>query len=358
MNYVNGGVMGILPRGYWLAFFGFLILVICGFAAAQTPSSDSTQPVVDAAAQDLLKAKDAHKQAVETATKKMLAVIDERINAAADAGDFPTVQSLRAAKDSIATDGTLSDDVKDPVVLAAKEKYDRAIGLARSRLKNAYDVAVSSYTRARQFDKAQATQDEFNSLAVTDPSMKPHIVDLLRLVDPKHDGLAGKWYLQNGSLWTEASPFSQIRFPYRPPAEYDFHLEYDREHADFGIGVAICHLGDVFDCSMPTARDSVGTGTFYGVLDSVKFDAPPSAATHCDVIVQIRAARLTVVINGEKCFDRQMPSWELSRQPDWLNGPGRYGLGVADRYGRTTITKAEVTEITGVGEVLDEGTPK
>jgi hypothetical protein len=335
------------------------MLGICRIAVAQTPASAATQPATDAIAQALTLAKAQHRQAIDDAKKALLGVIDQRINAAADAGDLTLVQSLQVVKATAAVDGTVSDNEKDFVILIAKNHYDTSIGAARAKLNRAYQIAVRDYTRERNFTAAQSTQEELNSLVLVDPTMTPHVIDLLRLVDPTRDCVSGRWSFADGKLSNESSNGAQIRFPYQPPPEYDYHVVYDREVTNWGVALGVCRLADdMFGCGMPCQEhpESADVDGLQG-MDSIRYRAPADAVTHCDVCVQVRNDHLTVIINGEKSVDQPMATWEFSKTPEWFSGP-RSGLSLIDWYGRTTITKAEVTEISGSGQVLDGAVSK
>jgi len=221
------------------------------------------------------------------------------------------------------------------------------------RLIDAYRDAIRDCARAGQIEKAQGTQKELDSVLVADPTMKPRVVDLLKYVDPQRDALSGHWYFDSGRLVNAPSNCSRIRFPYRPPPEYDFHMVYDRENADWGIQLALSRLGGTFGCEMPDYQNSRGMGTFAGIMDSVKYDAPEGAMDHCDVCIQVRDHHLKITINGDRCFDREMSSWDFDETPWLLVGPSG-GLGVVDRDGKTSISEAEVVEVSGVGEVLSQ----
>jgi hypothetical protein len=344
------------------------MLGICKIVTAQAVSPTAAQPTSqatsqpgdtlapDTIAQELATAKAQHQEAIGNAKKALLDVIDQRINEAADAGNLATVQSLQAVRATAAVDGTVPYDVKDTLILVAKTNYETAIASARARLDRAYRKAVRDYTRARRFDEARSTQDELNSLVLVDPTMAPRVIDLLQIVDVTRDALSGHWHLEGGKLSNERSNVAQIRFPYRPPSEYDYHLVYDRENADWGLDLGVCRLdAGVFKCGMQCGKDlDANIGGLRG-LESIRYRAPSDAVTHCDVCVQVRNDRLTVIINGEKSFDHPMATWEFGETPDWLSGPKGFGLSVTDWWGRTTITKAEVTDISGPGKVLGRG---
>jgi hypothetical protein len=326
--------------------------------AAQATSQPSDTAAHDLIAQGLAAAKTQHQLDIAIAKKELLTLIDRRTNEAIDDGDLATVQTLQAARATAAIDGTVPDDVKDVVVLVAQRNYETNIASAGARLNRAYKIAVREYTRERRFAEARATQDELDSLALVDPTMASRVVDLLQLVDPDRDTLAGRWYLEDGRLSNEHSAVAQIRFPYRPPREYDYHVVYDRDDTEWGLGLSVCRLGGAFHIGLPCQR---GPGIdFHGLraLESVQYRVSGYAISHCDVCVQVRDDRLTVIINGETITDHPMTEWEFAKTPDQLVGPQRFGLGFIDWWGRTTITKAEVIQISGPGEVLGSGLPK
>lgn len=121
-----------------------------------------------------------------------------------------------------------------------------------------------------------------------------------------------------------------------------------------GLALGICRSGQMFRYGMPDFRDLRRIGNFDGILPAVTYDAPGNATTKCDICVQARDNHLTIIMNGEKSFDRAMTGWSLGHTSTWFAGPYWYGLGVVDWYGQTTISRAEVTEISGLGEVMDE----
>jgi hypothetical protein len=124
-------------------------------------------------------AKAAYMADISNARRALVSAVDARYNAAADAGDLATVESLQAAKASAARDGTVGDEVKDPAIITAKAKMVDAITAANNRMATAYREAIRDYTRARQITEAHAVQDEFNasglsgSTAAANPTAGP-----------------------------------------------------------------------------------------------------------------------------------------------------------------------------------------
>jgi hypothetical protein len=147
-------------------------------------SGPTSVPTTQAIGQDLAAAKSEYHHAVDEARKALVSTIDRRLNAAADAGNLTLVKSLQAAKSSADSDGTIPGDVTEPAVLAAKNDYDSAVQTFMAKLSAAYQTAVHDYTRSRQIDMAQATQDELDGLGIVE-SLPAGAVVSLRL-SPKY----------------------------------------------------------------------------------------------------------------------------------------------------------------------------
>lgn len=134
-----------------------------------TPSTSKSAPPDaaaangDAIAAQLEAAKALHQKEVTAARRALVAAIDTRLNAAVDAGELTTVQTMQTVKTRAARDGTIPEDMKDPAVLAAKDQMTKSIAAADATLADAYREAIKSYTRARKISEAQVIQDEFNT---------------------------------------------------------------------------------------------------------------------------------------------------------------------------------------------------
>jgi len=133
-------------------------------AAAPPPAASPGPEDIPSRLED---AKAEHEKDVATARRGLLAAIDTRLNAAADAGDLPLAQSMQAAKLKAAENGTIPDDVTDPAILDARKQMTQSIQAADGRLAAAYHEAIVDYTKARMFTEAQAVQDELNSAGLS-----------------------------------------------------------------------------------------------------------------------------------------------------------------------------------------------
>jgi hypothetical protein len=133
--------------------------VIPARAAATAPTA------ADAIIAKLEHAKANSQKSISDRKQALLAAIDARITVAADAGKLDTVKSLSALREGADLDGSIPASEKEPSILTAKERYDRAVQTSHLQLASAYKQAIHDLTKARQFDQAEAVQSEFDALA-------------------------------------------------------------------------------------------------------------------------------------------------------------------------------------------------
>jgi serine/threonine protein kinase len=68
-----------------------------------------------------------------------------------------------------------------------------------------------------------------------DPERKA--VDLLKLIDPDRDAVAGKWSFLESTLATTSGPFNRLVIPYAPPAEYQIEMKLERKSSGKGLNI-------------------------------------------------------------------------------------------------------------------------
>ena len=83
--------------------------------------------------------------------------------------------------------------------------------------------------------------------AVFAGSSSAQTVDLISLVDLDRDVVNGNWELVNGGLIFDETPAARISFPYRPPLEYDYTVEFTLTHGSnpWGNIAQLVSHGDV-----------------------------------------------------------------------------------------------------------------
>jgi len=149
-------------------------------------------------------------------------------------------------------------------------------------------------------------------------------VDLLKLIDPGKDGVAGNWKLEEGKLLTTARPFDRILIPYIPPEEYDVIVEAEREGGSNSLNLGLARG----DTQFVVILDALIDGKFTSGLDLI--DGKPLYANETTikgplfeggkrnrVVCSVRASQVIVTVNGKTVIDWNADYGRLSLYKDW-----------------------------------------
>ena len=174
-------------------------------------------------------------------------------------------------------------------------------------------------------------------------------VDLISLVHLDRDVVNGNWQLVNGELISDETPSARISFPYRPPLEYDYTVEFTLTHGSdpWGNIAQLVSHGDV-----PFAwSTNAGTGHYcrledingHSVIDNPTLVFYPFVAgERYTSVVRVRNDRVICEINGQILVEYETDYSDLSRNPQWQM-PDQLNLGLGGWTGPTTIHSATVT---------------
>jgi hypothetical protein len=145
--------------------------------------------------------------------------------------------------------------------------------------------------------------------------------DLLRLIDPKLDGVKGKWTLESNGLTCVGNEFSRIQIPYVMPAEYDLVYNIERlNHGDFlvlGLVSESTAFGAVIDAagkSLLERVDGLGDNATNPTIGK-GLSFPTGRAVTIKVVV--RKTGVTVTADNTLLISYQGPLRRLSPNPDW-----------------------------------------
>jgi hypothetical protein len=162
-------------------------------------------------------------------------------------------------------------------------------------------------------------------------------VNLLALVQPRHDAVRGTWELIGRGLeCTEATNAARILVPYLPPEEYTLLVEAERTEGQdaFIVGLA---SGDHQFVHMLDGYTDVGKClSGFEILDGKQADVNESMrpgkafyeGRRTTVLYTVRKGRVTIRANGETVLDWEGDFKRLSVRPDYrVTNPGTLFVG-------------------------------
>jgi hypothetical protein len=234
--------------------------------------------------------------------------------------------------------------------VAQKEKsaWRRERILARARYW--IDLAVPNASGLAKL-RAQKRLDDLESL-------QPGFVNLLKMVDPSRDALAGTWKLDDGKLVSPLGKFVRLEFPYQPPAEYDFRVVFSRASGSNNVSQILSRQGKGFLWIMELAQSRAGFGLCRGlwITEAANPSMTELAASQNDAgphtsVLEVRKDRIRCFFNGKLVRDWKTDYSELSMNPDWKLRSEQL-LGVACWESATEFQRIDLVEISGKGKKL------
>jgi hypothetical protein len=173
------------------------------------------------------------------------------------------------------------------------------------------------------------------SAAPTTPAAVPaaygyRTINLLALIDPEKHALGGNWRKENGELISDHSHRAKIYVPYKPPAEYDFKIEFTR------LGVDNC-VAQMFTHNKPAALILGGwKGSASGLQQLNGKSANSNSTTVLGIkwevgkrhtsIVKVRKDGIEAWLDGERICVYATDGGDLHNR-DWPINEAALGVG-------------------------------
>jgi hypothetical protein len=174
-------------------------------------------------------------------------------------------------------------------------------------------------------------------------------INLLSMVDPAKDALAGTWTLVNGELHcTTRERYARVQFPLKPPEEYDFRIVFSRKIGDADIAQVCSINGTPFRWVMSGYENTLAGFDYDGDVNN-----KPSTTKHTlengrkyTSVVQVRRDCSQAFIDGAL-----VSTWKTDyKDVDML----RYFklrdpalIGVASQQNEMVFHSAQLLEIKG-----------
>ena len=198
---------------------------------------------------------------------------------------------------------------------------------------------------------ASTSRISISGEAATEPSEKT--VDLLSLIDPARDAVAGVWKMSAGVLASDDTQHARIAFPYEPPEEYDFRLEFARAQDKGNMAALLVEHGTPFGWAMGVQSnrvcrfESVNRHVHEGNPTEVKF--PLQRDRKYILVIKVRKDGVQAIVDGKVIDEYKTDYKDMSRYALWKL-PNERTLAIGTSEGEFLIYSAEVVEINGEGK--------
>ncbi len=148
-------------------------------------------------------------------------------------------------------------------------------------------------------------------------------VELIKLLDPQKDAVAGTWTREEETLLSPAIPFGRLQLPVLPPDEYDLTLTIERKSGVDSFNIGLISGGQPCVVILDGMKNGDTSGidlvggkgfmdnetTFKGRL--LLQDQP------AQIVCSVRKDRITVSVDGKKIIDCAGDPGRLSAYRGW-----------------------------------------
>jgi hypothetical protein len=182
-------------------------------------------------------------------------------------------------------------------------------------------------------------------------------VDLLKLVDPKQDRVAGEWAFDGKTLVSPPLAFGRITVPYVPPEEYDLRVVAERVGSGNSLSAGLVGGGRQFlvilDGMVPEAKsglDLVDGRAFYDNATTHRGQLLADGQTRT-ILISVRRNRVQVSVDGRRVVDWKADFARVSLWPSWTM-PRADTLFLGAWTSPQRVHRLELTPVSGPGKPL------
>jgi hypothetical protein len=257
----------------------------------------------------------------------------------------------------------------DPAVNAAEEAYAAAVEQAKKEhaqrvekakadLVTKLKTAMQAATKRGDLDTTLALRDRINAI---EAGSTAKTIDLLPLVDLKKHAVNGVWVQKNGVLYANAGAgTATFKFPYRPPAEYDFTVEFTRTDGNDAVDLLVAG-GDGGQVQWVVGGYA---NTLFGfeLVKGERADRNSTSTRGTNVIengrrytavVKVRKGGAQGFVDGKLVSEVKTDFTDVSLMPKVSLGDSR-AVGLLTFNSAIALRSVKITEVSGAGEVLTE----
>jgi len=181
-----------------------------------------------------------------------------------------------------------------------------------------------------------------------------HVVDLLKLIDPKRDGVNGDWELGPTGLTSGNQREARLGIPYDPPDEYDYHFAFTRNENKELVQAMVSRNGHtvsmVFwgDNKINYGMENWDDKPRWANPTTGKVKVPFKNGQRYDCVIQVRTDSVTVFLDRRQLFSLKTDFSNLKDGGQWEIRGAK--LGVGSHENSATFNAVELLEVTGSGK--------
>jgi len=186
----------------------------------------------------------------------------------------------------------------------------------------------------------------------------PGAVNLLRLVDPRQDGVQGDWAQEGQGVSCAPGPASRLQLPYVPPDEYDLTVIAERREGGDAVVVGLAR-GNAQFITYIDAHPVLGYKSGLELLDGKLVSESPSS--HAGALlangkpstfqIAVRKGGITFAVDGKTIVNWQGNYGRLTNGASW-KVPNAKALFIGAWGSRVHFSKISLTPISGQGKKL------
>jgi hypothetical protein len=187
-------------------------------------------------------------------------------------------------------------------------------------------------------------------------------INLLPLIDPQKDAVAGTWTIRNGELVSDRLSGSRIEVPFEPPEEYDFRVIFSRMEGNFHVAQILSCFGTMFSFEIGAyANTTIGFTNVSGAgvdknSSTIKLASCLDNNRKYISVVQVRKDGLKAFLDGKLITQLNTDYSNMSLNRAWALR-SKSILGVGSTISLYVFHNIELLEITGKGK-FTRGEPK
>ncbi len=183
------------------------------------------------------------------------------------------------------------------------------------------------------------------------------VVNLLANSDAAADSVNGIWTLENGALRSGETAYARFEFPYIPPEDYDFTIDFTVEVAREDVVMLLSKNGTAFCWKMGMAANRFCAFEYIGSVKKpdqqtrIEMGKVFQPNQRCKATVQVRNGGVAAYMDDKLISSYNTDYKDLHQTKAWMVAtPGVLGIGTF--LSKVTVHSVEVTEVSGRGRVL------